>query len=197
MAGDNGLAYSPAMATAEMLRLAQQGDEAARNRLMAVLIPRLTAWARGRLPKYARGRLDTDDLVQVTLIRALGHLDGFEPRYEGALMAYLRTTLMNRIRDELRRVNRAPGDDDLAKLVGPSPANPLEEAIGHDAAERYERGLMQLSDRQREAVLLRVEFGYTYEQIAEAMESPSTAAARMNVVRGLEHLAEIMNESNG
>ncbi len=168
----------------------------ARNRLMEVLIPRLTAWARGRLPAYARGRLDTDDLVQVTLIRALTHLDGFEPRYEGALMAYLRTTLMNRIRDELRRVKRAPEDDKLAKLMGPSPADPLEEAIGHDAAEQYERGLMQLSDKQREAILLRVEFGYTYEQIAEAMESPSTAAARMQVVRGLERLAEIMHEPN-
>ena len=56
-----------------------------------------------------------------------------------------------------------------------------------------DRGLGQLTDGQREAVILRVEFGYTYPEIASAIDAPSVDAARMLVVRGLEKLTEAMD----
>ena len=40
-------------------------------------------------------------------------IDRFESRHEGALQAYLRQAIVNRIRDELRRAKRAPETAEL------------------------------------------------------------------------------------
>jgi RNA polymerase sigma-70 factor (ECF subfamily) len=41
--------------------------------------------------------------------------------------------------------------------------------------------------------MLRVEMGFTYPEIAQAIGAPSANAARMTVVRALARLAEAMN----
>jgi len=57
--------------------------------------------ASGRLPKWARDRANTDELVQKTLIQTFKRIEHFEPRRVGALQAYLRQAVLNRIRNEL------------------------------------------------------------------------------------------------
>ena len=54
--------------------------------------------------------------------------------------------------------------------------------------------LHELTEDQREATMLRLEFGFSFPEIAEAMGKPSANAARMLVVRGLVRLAERMHE---
>src|SRR3954468_20823497 len=88
--------------TVQLIQAARQGDHAALERLFERCIPALRRWARGRLPLSARGMLDTADLVQDTVIATLRALDGFEARHQGALQAYLRQAVMNRIRDAIR-----------------------------------------------------------------------------------------------
>jgi DNA-directed RNA polymerase specialized sigma24 family protein len=39
--------------------------------------------------------------------------------------------------------------------------------------ERYERALQQLSEADREAIVGRLELGYSYEELAEALGKPS------------------------
>jgi DNA-directed RNA polymerase specialized sigma24 family protein len=56
----------------------------------------------------ARDLRDTDDLVQDTLLRAFKRLETFENRGEGAFLAYLRQSLLNAIRDDLRRAVTRP-----------------------------------------------------------------------------------------
>ena len=90
----------------ELLARIRAGDGRARDELVARYLPRLRRWATGRLPAWARERNDTDDLVQDTVIRSLGKLEGFVPQHEGALQAYLRQALLNRIRDLVRRAQR-------------------------------------------------------------------------------------------
>src|SRR5262245_66348163 len=92
--------------TAALLALVRGGDAVARERLCARYLPMLTAWAHGRLPGHARALTDTDDLAQVVLMRALASIDRFEPRREGAFVAYLRRALLNAVRDEVRRAAR-------------------------------------------------------------------------------------------
>src|SRR5687767_10382242 len=87
----------------DLLQRVRSGDSEALNRLFQRYLPALTRWARGRLPNWARDGADTQDLVQDTVIQAMKHLDTFRPQRTGALQAYLRQALMNRIRDELRR----------------------------------------------------------------------------------------------
>src|SRR5258706_16124739 len=95
-------------ATIELLELAKHGDQAALDRLLERCIPALRRWARGRLPQSARGMMDTVDLVQDTVLSAMRRLDAFEARHQGALQAYLRQAVMNRIRDIMRQRQRRP-----------------------------------------------------------------------------------------
>jgi len=109
-------------------------------------------------------------------------------------MAYLRQILMNLIRDEGRRVARTPGLEELGEAVADGRRSPLEDAIGSDVLQAYENGLAHLSEAQREAVVLRIELGLPYQEVAHAVGSPSANATRMAVVRALAWLAEHMKE---
>lgn len=178
--------------TLTLLRRARAGETAAIERLCARFLPVLRRWARGRLPPPARDLLDTDDLVQETLLHTFSKLQGFEPRHDGALQAYLRQAVRNRIRDEVRRSRRGPGTSPLgASQVDPRPS-PLEEAIGQETLERYEAALDRLGEEDRHAIVLRIEMGYTHEQLADVLGKPSPDAARMAISRALVRLAEEM-----
>src|SRR4051812_44307517 len=71
----------PGSALTTSLRLflrARQGDPTALNRLFGHLLPGLQRWARGRLPSWARRRMDTVDLVQEALVNLFRHLGRIE-----------------------------------------------------------------------------------------------------------------------
>jgi hypothetical protein len=55
--------------TVELLARARAGDEAALNEVFARAIPLVKRWASGRLPRWARDMIDTDDLVQETVVK--------------------------------------------------------------------------------------------------------------------------------
>jgi RNA polymerase sigma-70 factor (ECF subfamily) len=184
----------PLETTATLLARARDGDAAAHARLAERFLPILRRWAHGRLPARARDLSDTDDLVQITLIRALEHVGEFEPRREGAFVAYLRRILLNAMRDEIRRADRRPGREDLGDKLRDERASVIERAIGREALERYETALGRLPEEQREGVMLRIEFGYTFQEIADALGKPSANTARMMVSRALARLAGLMEE---
>jgi RNA polymerase sigma-70 factor (ECF subfamily) len=179
--------------TVDLLARLRGGDTAARDQLVARYLPVLRRWAHGRLPQYARGLVDTDDLVQVTLLRAVDHLGEFEPRHEGAFLAYLRRILINSVRDEIRRAMRGPGRETISEELPDELPSAVEQAIGREAMEAYEAALAALPEAQQEAVILRVEFGYSYPEIAAALGRPSANAVRMMVARALVQLAEVMH----
>jgi RNA polymerase sigma-70 factor, ECF subfamily len=90
--------------TVELIIRARSGDSKAIDAILQRCLPSLKRWAHGRLPAAARGHLDTGDLVQDAAMNAIAKLDTFEPRHVGAMQACLRQTVINRIRDEVRRV---------------------------------------------------------------------------------------------
>jgi RNA polymerase sigma-70 factor (ECF subfamily) len=193
-AGLGNAAPSDPSATASLVLLERirQGDSSALNRLMDRYLPRLSRWASGRLPQWARDLSDTGDIVQETLIRSVANLDHFEARGEGALQAYLRGAVMNRIRDEIRRRRRVPAMSTLASTIPGSGQSPLEQAIGEEVLAKYDAALERLDAETREAVIARVEMGCSYAEIAEALNKPSADAARMTVSRALVKLAKEM-----
>ena len=171
--------------TAELLAQARAGDTAAADSLFAMYLPRLQRWATGRLPRWARDIADTTDLVQDALLQTFRQLRTFEARDEGALHAYLRQAVLNRIRDEIRKRHRrgmpAPlGSDNVA-----GGASPLELTIQQDALERYDRALGTLGDDDRELLVGRLELGLTYEELAAAAGKPTADAARKAAQRAL------------
>jgi RNA polymerase sigma factor (sigma-70 family) len=178
--------------TFHLIDRARRGDAQAVERLFARHLKPLQRWASGRLPKWARDLADTDDLVQDALLRTFKRIEGFEPRGVGALQAYLRQAVLNRLRDELRRRGRQPQGTDLDGLELEAAESPLEEAIGHEAVERYQRALQRLRAEEREAIIARVEMGYSYEELAEVLGKPTAEAARKAAQRALVRLAEEM-----
>ena len=183
---------APATASLILLERVRAGDTAALNRLMDRYLPRLSRWASGRLPQWARDVSDTDDLVQDTLIRTVANLGHFEARGTGALQAYLRGAVLNRIRDEIRRRRRTPPQTPLDAAIPAPGQSPLEAAIGAETLAKYDRALDRLEPETREAVIARIEMGCSYAEIAELMDKPSADAARMVVSRALLRLAEEM-----
>ena len=182
----------PVESTLGLLERARCGDPAALDALIAIYLPRLRRWATGRLPVWARDLSETQDLVQETVVQAFKHIERFEIRGEGALQAYLRQSLLNRIRMEIRRAGRRPQSGELdveTKAPGPSP---LELAIGREALDRYETALSQLAAADREAIIARIELGLTYDEVATALGRPSPDAARKAVERALFRLAHAM-----
>lgn len=182
----------PAETTLTLLERARSGDRAAVDALFARCLPPLSRWARGRLPNWARDVADTQDVVQEALVQTFKHLETFDARGEGALQAYLRQAVMNRIRDHIRRVGRRQAPEALDSQFEDDSPSPLEHAVGRQAVERYEAALTRLSDTDRELIVATVELGYTFDQLAEATGRASPDAARRAARRALVKLAEEM-----
>jgi RNA polymerase sigma-70 factor, ECF subfamily len=179
--------------TQELLSLVRQGDREALDRLFARCLPPLRRWARGRLPAAARGALDTQDLVQDTVVNSLRRLDRFDSRHEGALQAYLRQAVLNRIRDEARRFTRRPPAAELTDSYEAEAASPLDIAIGREGVARYEAALQQLRPSDREAIIGRLELQHDYQELAIILGKPNANAARVAVTRALARLLEVLN----
>ena len=179
-----------------LLERARAGDREALESLIARYLPRLQRWASGRLPRWARDMAETQDLVQEALVQTFKRIERFEPRGEGALYAYLRQAILNRIREELRRAKRRPGRSELDSAAEDDARSPLAAAIGQEAIDRYERALAQLRPDDRELVVARIELGYTNREIAELLDKPTPNAARMATERAVVRLAKEMGKTN-
>jgi RNA polymerase sigma-70 factor (ECF subfamily) len=133
---------------------------------------------------------DTQDLVQETALQVFKRLEAFEPRGEGALQAYLRQAVMNRVRNELRNRGRRPAFESLDDRAPGDDTSPLEAAIRQEQFDRYEAALERLGQQERELLVARLELGLTYEEMADALAKPSWNAARMATARALLRLAD-------
>jgi RNA polymerase sigma-70 factor (ECF subfamily) len=175
-----------------LVQRSREGDSAALDDLCARYLPRLRRWAHGRLPGWARDAVDTQDLVQATLTQVVQHIEGFEPRHEGAFQAYVRQALLNRIRDAVRRAHRVPTPDPLSAERPASDPSPLEQAIGGELLDRYETALGRLKSEDHEAIIARIEMGLSWGEVAEVLGKNSAASAQMSVNRALVRLAKEM-----
>jgi RNA polymerase sigma-70 factor, ECF subfamily len=178
--------------TVELLELAKGGDPQALDRLLERCVPALRRWAHGRLPQMVRGMNDTADIVQDTIISAMRRLEAFESRHQGALQAYLRQAVMNRIRDIIRAHKRHPEVSGLSEGIEDEATSPLEAAIGAENLERYETALDRLKPPDREAIVGRLEMLYSYDELATVLGRSTAAAARMAVTRAMKRLAAEM-----
>lgn len=180
--------------TLDLLARARGGEAGAMDEIFRRSLPPLRRWAHGRLPIGARGALETQDLVQDALLSTLRQLDRFEVRHQGAFQAYLRQAVLNRIRDEVRRVVRRPAPLELHDEHASHAASPLDIVIGRQGVERYDAALQQLSATDREAIIGRLELQYDYQELAVMLGKPTANAARVAVTRALARLVEMLDD---
>jgi RNA polymerase sigma factor (sigma-70 family) len=174
--------------TLELVVRARGGDRPAMEALLERCLPPLKRWAHGRLPAAARGRLDTGDLVQEAALHVLGNLDTFEPRHVGAMQAYLRQSVINRIRDEVRRIARRPPPVELPEDHPSDRTSPLEFAIQVEKYDHYRDALSRMSSKDRELIVGRIEVQWSLAEIAHRFGLRTVDAARMAVNRAVKRL---------
>ena len=174
--------------TLELVAQARNGNRMAAEALLERCLPQVRRWAHGRLPQGARGHLDTGDLVNDAALHLIRRLDVFEPRHVGAMQGYLRQSIVNRIRDEVRRIGRRPQMDDLPDDYCSDHTSPIELAIRSEAYDHYREALTGLTPKDRELVVARIEVQWSCAEIAERFGMPSVAAAGMAVTRALRRL---------
>lgn len=176
-----------------LIERAQSGDGAALNQLLDRYRPRIVRWASGRLPGYARELTDTEDLVQDALVGTFRNFRTFECRGEWALQGYLRRAVLNRVREELRRLKDRPRREEMDDNVAARQMSPLEAAMGAETFARYNSALETLNEQEREGVIARLELGCSFQEIALLVDKPTPDAARMAVTRAIAKVAELMS----
>jgi RNA polymerase sigma-70 factor (ECF subfamily) len=149
-------------------------NEKIKNDLIAMM-PNLRAFAFSLCGQHERA----DDLVQETLLKAWGHLDGYQ---EGTnLRAWLFTILRNTFFSEMRKRRREVEDAGGKKAESLSVA-PAQQ--GHVDMQDLRKALDLLPPHQREAVVLVGAAGMSYEEAAEVANcAVGTMKSRVNRAR--------------
>ncbi len=148
--------------TIQLVHRAQSGDSGALDELLTRLGPRLRAIARMRMSPDLRRDLDSSDVMQNTLVRALTGLGRFEMRDESALIRWLSTIVGNELarahrhrHAHKRDVDRAVdgGESRWARQAGDLPT-PSVEIGRREEAEIVQDCVADLPERYREAIIL-------------------------------------------
>jgi RNA polymerase sigma-70 factor (ECF subfamily) len=177
----------------DLLLRFQAGEEACLDRLWARYYPRLKRWAHGRLPAASRGDVSTDDLIQDAFVRSLASLRTLRPQGPNSLFAYFRTIVLNKIRDYGRKATRQPRPEELLTDQHlDAGASPLEQVLGLELMQQYERALSTLAENDQQLILAFVELRCSDRELADLFEKPSVDAARMARGRALARLADAM-----
>jgi DNA-directed RNA polymerase specialized sigma24 family protein len=178
--------------TLNLLEEARSGNEDAVELLCRRYLAPLQRWARGRFPAVSPDATPTDELCRDTLETVLPRLDALEQLRAGALLGHLRQSVLDRVREEGGSPEQSPSQAATAGRRSLESSSPVEERIGKASLDRYEGALVDLSPRNREAVIARIELGLDYREIADLLGAPDQAAARTAVSRALLQLARLM-----
>ena len=159
----------------ELLRSAQAGDPAAFDELVRWLESPLVAFL------HARGAEDPGGManeVLVRVFRSIGRFEGGGAQFRAWVFRIARNALIDERRYRARRPDTVPTvHEELPEAVTVD----VTDRIGE--RERVEALLGDLTDEQREVLLLRVVAGLSVEETAQAVGRPAGA------VRALQHRA--------
>lgn len=127
-----------------------------------------------------------DDMVQDTLVKAWTNIDKFEVGTN--MRAWLFTILRNTFYSSRRKAKREVADIDgvLTDNLAEKPAHD-----GHMQMNDFRKALDQLSDEQREALLLVGASGFSYEEAAN-MCGVAVGTMKSRTNRARVRLAELM-----
>jgi RNA polymerase sigma-70 factor (ECF subfamily) len=164
--------------------------------------------ARLHLDKRLRGKLDSEDVVQQTLLQAHQARDQFLGRTEAERVAWLRQILIRCLANALRDFGRDKRDvarehslgealnessARLADWLAAEQSSPSQRAEKHEETLRLAEALSRLPEAQREALVLQHWEGWSLAQIGERLGRSPAAVAGL-IKRGLKQLRSLMHE---
>ena len=185
--------------------MTKDSTDDSRKQLLEQYRSYLLVLARMQLDPGPRNRIETSDVVQQTLLEAHVNRDQFSGD-ETQLAGWLRKALANNIRDAIRRIRRQKRDvrrersleqaidESSARLAGclrADQTSPSQQAVRQEDLLRLADALMELSDGQRDAVMLHHLQGWTIGEVAEHLNKTDAAVAGL-LHRGLRQLRKLM-----
>ena len=190
--------------TQQLVALAKEGDRSALNQLYTVYGERIRWLVRLRMSKELRSKLESMDLAQDVLIRALQGLREFTYQNEGDFVRWLSKIAENAFRDNLDKLYA--GKRDICKEVqfdnyGSTsegeyvrPHEPIQTTTPsmivskREDLARLEKAIDKLKPEYREIIVLAKIEGLSYSQIGDRL-GKSVGAVKMLVSRATVALA--------
>lgn len=127
---------------------------------------------------------DADEVVNTVFFKAFRSIDRFVGN-QANFASYLYQIARFQVIDERRaRSRQVEIEDDLSIDLVDDGIGPAEAAERSDAASRTYQALQALTPEQREVIVLRVFFGLTGPETAEALDKP------VGAIRSLQNRAE-------
>jgi RNA polymerase sigma-70 factor (ECF subfamily) len=175
----------------DLITRAKAGEQAAQAELFARFREVATTSLRKQRPSLRRQH-DEDDLLQEVWSSVLRELPNRAVVTESAFHAWLRTIIVKRFRDMLRRRVSGPStlDPPMATAELDSPAEAAERG---ELAKRLHDAMATLPERDRQIIALRSEQDRTFTEIAETV-GLSTASVRARYSRALRRLRDAMKK---
>jgi RNA polymerase sigma-70 factor (ECF subfamily) len=170
----------------ELIARWKRGDERAATELVS-----RHAQALARFASSFGARVDIDDLVQDTFVRAFQSLDGF--RAESSFRTWLFTIERRLLLDRRRAEKRRPASVEVHEGDASTEYDALDVLVAGEAATRVKEAMQRLSPTQREVFALRVSEGLSYREIAEVVGT-TEGAARVHYHNAMRAVKEYLDD---
>jgi RNA polymerase sigma-70 factor (ECF subfamily) len=181
-----------------VLRRAAHGDTHAAGVLVGRYSEQLRLAVRSRLGSTLRTRVDTEDVVQATLVRAIANLSTLEYRGEKAFFSWL-TSVADREIGLLARHHsaqkRTATREQRLEDAGPlaiDQTTASQAAMRNENRRRLEFAMLRLEEDERVAIRSRSYEGLSFQEIADRLALPDAESARTLYRRALRSLGRHM-----
>jgi len=199
----------PRTSVSELIRLARQGDAAARDELFGMCRSYLGLMARAQVESWLRVKVDASDVVQQTLMEAHRDFERFDGQSEKEWLAWLRRILAHNVADfvrhyrgtakrQARREVAIRDSGETGAYAGaPEPAapdaTPSQELARLENELRVAAAMAELAPDHQEVIILRNLQRLPFSEVAEQM-GRSRPAVQMLWMRAIRKLQEALGE---
>ena len=170
---------------AEWIRAAQSGDRDGFSRLVERYWDRLYRL----LYRMTRDRHTAEDLTQETFLKALGAVQSFRPgsNFRAWVFRIGHNNFVNQKRSERRTKHQLPEDAPAPEVGGVEITTENREAL-----EVVHKAVADLPDDFRVALLLRVEEGLSFREVAKILGT-TEETARWRVFKARQKLMKVLS----
>jgi RNA polymerase sigma-70 factor (ECF subfamily) len=196
--------------TEKLLRQAEHGDPAAREKLLARHRDRLRKMVAWRLDRRLAARVDPSDVVQEVLLEANRKMERYLRERPLSFFPWLRSLASEHLAALHRRHVRAQGRSvlreqagilnlpedsavELASRLAASSSSPSQRAQRQELRERVRQALGRLRERDQEVLVLRNLEQLSVADTAEVL-GITAAAVKVRHMRALERLHALLAE---
>jgi RNA polymerase sigma-70 factor (ECF subfamily) len=172
------------------VEMAQQGDQAAFGSLVRLF----SRDVYGKAFSILKNHQDADDAVQETFIRVYRALPGF--RFESSFRTWLITIATRQALNYRERVAKEHESLDGPEGTFEHPALRVEETqitavLDQEARRLLQEALPKLPRRQKQALTLKLQHDWKYEQIAQEMGT-SVGSVKAHIFHAIQNLTRQM-----